>query len=233
MTLGQHMNTRTNHWHVHMYSEENPDDPKYGKNRSRIVKNFMEDITSRVTQDVLMIDSKSFFSYPLKEYTTSALDPEIPAAHQRKRILPDFVVNNCIGYDPLQLEQMRSNAHYAYQIAARLAAEKQDRINKYSAATTDVYEHLDASCNIQTQCPIREQYKNETSFLAAVAVWNSAPNYRKLYHIIGTEVCQYYLNKSEVPPDKTADLVLQYMIIKKLLKADQLWQIKNKYKVNI
>lgn len=232
LSLGQHMNTQRNHWHVHMLSPHSEDDPKFGKNRSRIVKGFKEDIVSKVQHKVLMVDEDAFMSYPLKEYTDNP-GHVCWTPMRTRRILPDFVLNNCIGYDPLKINQMRSNANYAYNIATRMASQKEERMNKYSAAVADVYEHLDASCNIQTKPPKIEDFKHESEFIAAVALWNQSPNYKKLYHVIGIEVCQYYLNKQEVPPDKTADLVLQYMIIKKLLKADQLWQIKNKYKVNI
>lgn len=242
LTCGVHKNTTTPHYHIHLLSDADPGDPKFGKNRSRLVRQFDESITSRIISKTNMIDDKSFFSYPLKEYDQPnyRLRHSMPVEEHPpdSNPLPDDILNHCtkigkLKYSQVMIESMRSNANFAYKIAHRMSVEKQERIKKYSAATADLYEHLDVSCNIQTKPPKVEDFKSETAFIAAVAQWNSSPNYKKLYHTIGTQVCQYYLNKEEVPPDKTADQVLHYMIIKKLLKADQLWQIKNKYKVNI
>lgn len=220
LIIGYHIIAPKPHFHIHMHSNLDSSLPKFKQNRSRIVEKLRDDdkysISSRIIDDPDVIDPYQFFGYALKEYYYH--DSYMYIYEEESLNIYDIP---SIGFTQREIEDLAKSATYTFKVAKRALDIKQERINAYSKITADLYEFLDASRNEWFIEPIGKHN------LDGIAPW------RKMYHNLGTMICHWYLGKNEVPPDKISETVLHYMIINKLLKAQNVWDIKNKYRVHI
>jgi hypothetical protein len=220
LIIGYHICAPKPHFHVHMHSELDQNLPKFKQNRSRIVEKLRCDdkysISSRIYDDSDVIDPYQFFGYALKEYYYH--DSYMYTYEEESLNIYNIP---SIGFPQSVIEDLAKSATYTFKVAKRALDIKQERINAYSKITADLYEFLDDNRSEWFVEPIGKHN------LDGVAPW------RKMYHNLGTIICSWYLEKNEVPPDKTSETVLHYMILNKLLKAQNIWDIKNKYKVYI
>jgi hypothetical protein len=220
LIIGYHIVAPKPHFHIHMHSNLDSLLPKFKQNRSRIVEKLRDDekysISSRIIDDSDVIEPDQFFGYALKEYYYH--DTYMYQYEDESLNIYDIP---SIGFPQCKIEELAKSATYTFKVAKRALDIKQERINAYSKVTADLYEFLDASRNEWFIEPVGKHN------LDGIAPW------RKMYHNLGTMICHWYLGKNEVPPDKISETVLHYMIINKLLKAQNIWDIKNKYRVHI